>query len=75
MDEPKYYCKDGLSPISAFKLGLISDKEFVGFCKGNVIKYTIRCGKKDSSVEDIEKAINYLIFLKEFVEDGGVIDE
>lgn len=64
MSEPKYYAKDGLSPLSAFEKGLISKEEYVGFCKGNIIKYTIRAGKKDDAVSDINKAIDYLEHLK-----------
>lgn len=64
MSEPKYYAKDGLSPLSAFEKGLISKEEYIGFCKGNVIKYTIRAGKKDDAVSDINKAIDYLEHLK-----------
>ena len=44
MTEPKYYAGNGLSPLEAFKQGLISKEELVGFCKGNVIKYTVRAG-------------------------------
>lgn len=64
-EEPDYYAQNGLSPMSAFKQGLISKEEYIGFCKGNVIKYTVRCGKKDDAISDIDKAINYLIALKE----------
>lgn len=65
MSEPTYYNSNGLSPLKAFKQGLISEEEFIGFCKGNVIKYTVRCGKKDDAIKDIDKAIDYLQELKE----------
>ena len=64
MNEPKYYNQDGLSPLSAFEQGLISKEELIGFCKGNIIKYTVRCGKKGNSLKDIDKAIDYLNHLK-----------
>ena len=64
MVEPKYYNKNGLSPIRAFQQGLISTEEYIGFCKGNVIKYTVRVGDKDSVDKDIDKAIEYLEFLR-----------
>ena len=67
MAEPKYYASNGLSPVGAFEQGLISKEEFIGFCKGNVIKYVVRCGKKDDAVKDIDKAINYLELLKEVI--------
>lgn len=67
MTEPDYYDCNGLSPNGAFRQGLISKEEFIGFCKGNVIKYVVRCGKKDDAIEDIDKAINYLELLKEVI--------
>lgn len=67
MAQPKYYNENGFSPMDAFKQGLISKEEFIGFIKGNVIKYVIRAGKKDDAVGDINKAINYLEWMKEMV--------
>jgi len=69
MNEPTYYNLNGLSPLEAFKEGLMSEEELIGFCKGNVVKYTIRAGhKNDEAVKDCEKAINYLQTLKEIYE-------
>ena len=65
MEEPEYYNMNGLSPNRAFKKGLISKDEYIGFLKGNVIKYVVRCDKKGSLVSDINKAIDYLNLLKE----------
>lgn len=64
MVEPDYYIKNGLSPLQAFEQGLMSKEEFVGFCKGNVIKYTVRAGSKDDDpLMDIIKAMDYLRWL------------
>lgn len=69
MKQPQYYSSNGLSPTDSMKQGLISHEEYIGFLKGNVIKYVVRCGKKDDAISDIDKAIHYLIMLKEeFVE-------
>ena len=38
--------------------------EFVGFLKGNIIKYTMRAGKKENS-DDMGKARHYIEKLKE----------
>lgn len=65
MSEPKYYSANELSPLQAFKQGLMSKEECIGFMKGNVIKYTIRAGKKDNAIKDLNKAIDYLYHLKE----------
>lgn len=67
MTEPVYYSKNGLSPLSAMKNGLISKREYIGFLKGNVIKYTIRAEDKEG-IEDINKAIDYLNHLKKEIE-------
>lgn len=68
MSEPEYYCKDGLSPNGAFKQGLISKEEYIGFIKGNIIKYVVRCDKKGQGVSDIDKALDYLELLRKEVE-------
>ena len=60
--EPDYYADNGLSPIGAFKQGLLSQEEYIGFCKGNIIKYVIRAGKKDNAVKDLKKAKDYINF-------------
>ena len=41
-EEPEYYNSNGLSQIGAFKRGLISQGELIGFYKGNIIKYVER---------------------------------
>ena len=63
-EQPDYYKSNGLSPMDAFEKGLLSKEEFIGFIKGNVIKYTVRAGKKDDPIRDIDKAIDYLEWLK-----------
>lgn len=69
MEQPQYYGGNGLSPIDSMKQGLVSHEEYIGFLKGNVIKYVVRCGKKDDAVADINKAIHYLAMLRdEFIE-------
>ena len=69
MDEMDYYCSNGLSPLSAFKQGLISREEYLGFIKGNIIKYIVRCDKKGECSSDLDKAEYYLKLLKK--EWGG----
>ena len=61
-EEPEYYNSNGLSPIGAFKRGLISQEELIGFYKGNIIKYVVRAGKKGSALEDLLKAKSYINF-------------
>ena len=76
MVEPDYYAEDGLSPLKAFEQGLMSKEQYIGFLKGNVIKYTVRAGKKDDPLMDIFKAIDYLHYLhKALTEDKVNPDE
>jgi hypothetical protein len=44
---------------------VMTDEEFVGFLKGNIIKYSLRAGRKDGS-DDAGKAKHYMQKLKEF---------
>lgn len=48
---------------------VLSHDEFVGFLKGNIIKYSLRAGRKDGS-DDAGKARHYMKKLEE-VERGG----
>lgn len=57
---PKHYCDGGIETIDYMRAKLTVE-EFVGYCKGNVIKYVSRAGKKtDSPLEDLQKAKMYL---------------
>ena len=47
---------------------VLSRVEFIGFLKGNIIKYSMRQGRKDSP--DAEKCKHYIQKLKE-METGG----
>ena len=48
----------------------IRDKDF-DFCLGNAIKYITRAGHKGNAVEDLRKAIKYIEFEIEKLEDKG----
>ena len=43
---------------------VLSHEEFIGFLKGNVIKYSMRQGRKDGT-DDLAKAQHYLAKLQE----------
>ena len=65
-DEPSYYNSNGLSPLQAFRKGLLSEEEYRGFLKGNIIKYAVRCDKKNGA-EDMDKCIDYCKHLREIL--------
>ena len=49
---------------------VLSHDEFVGFLKGNIIKYSLRAGRKDGS-DDAGKAKHYLQKLREVTHAGS----
>lgn len=44
---------------------VLTREEFIGFLRGNVIKYAMRQGKKEGANHDGEKAHHYRMKLKE----------
>lgn len=65
VESPDHYKLRGLD-IEAIDVirGALTEDEFRGFCKGNVLKYTIREAHKNGD-EDLKKAKKYLEFLEE----------
>lgn len=63
----QHYKEMGVQPWDVMEAVLTYD-EFVGFLKGNVIKYAMRQGKKDS--DDAGKAKHYRMKLKEIQDKG-----
>jgi hypothetical protein len=60
----QHYKDMGIQPWAVMEAVLTHD-EFVGFLKGNVIKYAMRQGKKDS--DDANKARHYAVKLAEII--------
>jgi hypothetical protein len=58
-----HYKDMAVQPWAVMELVLTSE-EFEGFHKGNIIKYTMRSGRKDGS-DDAGKAKHYMQKLKE----------
>ena len=64
VNSPKHYKLRGLDiEVIDVIRGALTEDEFRGFCKGNVLKYTIREGHKNGD-EDLKKAKKYLDFLE-----------
>jgi hypothetical protein len=71
----KHYQTGTLQPIEIMQEQMPFD-EFIGFLRGNAIKYILRMGKKDSYIQDAEKAMQYSKWLvqalnKERIVPGG----
>lgn len=66
IDAPNHYTlPSGKQLIELLQSDLLTRKEFIGFCKGNVFKYVARYQAKNHR-EDLEKAKQYLNFLEGF---------
>jgi hypothetical protein len=63
-----HYKKMPIQPWTAMEAWL-THEEFVGYLKGNALKYLARAHGKNAAKENHEKALHYLTKLKE-VEDN-----
>ena len=64
---PPHYSVGGIEVIHIIKAKL-TPKEFEGHCRANVLKYVFRYPDK-GGLRDLDKAIQYLAWLRECVED------
>lgn len=51
----------------------MTHEEFIGFLKGNIIKYACRSGRKDDPLKEAEKIQRYAGWLVEAIK-GNIID-
>lgn len=65
---PTHYKTMGIEPWEVMR-HVLTHEEFVGFLKGNIIKYAMRDGRKVDSDDDAVKAKHYAQKLRE-IEDG-----
>lgn len=59
-----HYKVMGVEPWEVMEV-VLKHEEFVGFLKGNVIKYSMRQGRKEGADKDDEKAAHYMQKLRE----------
>lgn len=59
VNSPDHYKSGGIEAIEYIKAKL-SNEEFAGYLRGNIIKYVSRANLKGSELEDYEKAQWYL---------------
>jgi len=50
----------------------LTHEEFIGWLKGDILKYRLRAGFKDDVKQDIDKAMWYQNYLFEYVEAHNV---
>lgn len=53
-----------IQPIEVMR-EVLTKEEYIGFLKGNIIKYSMRAGKKEGASDDAAKAAHYRQFLAE----------
>jgi hypothetical protein len=46
---------------------VLTPEEFRGFLRGNIIKYSMRQGRKGDASQDADKARHYAVKLREFI--------
>jgi hypothetical protein len=62
INTPPHYTDGGIETIDYIRAKLTRE-EFIGLCRGNILKYVSRAGKKGSALEDYKKAEVYLGWL------------
>ena len=62
VNHPNHYKSDGVGDIECIDAiqAALTEEEFIGFCKGNNIKYTWRANRKQDVRTNIEKARWYI---------------
>jgi hypothetical protein len=70
---PQHYADRKYQTILVIEDNLSLD-EMKGYCKGNVLKYVARAGKKDNIVQDLKKARTYLEWLIQLEAEGKLTD-
>jgi len=62
-----HYTDMSVQPWDVMK-SVLTPKEFQGYLKGNIIKYSMRNGKKENS-DDLGKALHYMHKLEQTLND------
>ena len=54
----QHYCTDSIECIDAIRAAL-GKEGFIAYCRGNMLRYVWRLGKKDEDTVEAQKAIVY----------------
>lgn len=74
ISSPKHYKLDGLDiEVKDVLKSVLGTVGFLGFYKGNIIKYILRANKKNG-LEDLKKARQYLDWLIEELDEDAYLD-
>lgn len=66
-----HYKNCALEPLPIMEK-ILTKEEYIGFIKGNIIKYRLRAGYKDNAIDDIQKALYYEDIYKGIKENNNV---
>lgn len=75
VNHPQHYGGDTLYETIKVLANWMPFEQFVGFLRGNSIKYLSRAGKKDAVTQDLEKAIWYAKKELEFRNDPDLYSQ
>ncbi len=62
----KFFGEDSMPLIEK----ILGTEGYLGFLKGNALKYRIRAGKKDNTIADIDKALYYEELYDNFIREN-----
>ena len=69
VNHPKHYKWFDTEVIEVMEK-VLSTEEYLGFLKGNSLKYRMRAGKKNTVFEDIRKAMFYEDLYQKFINEN-----
>lgn len=70
VNSPSHYTSGSVECIDAI-MSALPEEQFIGFLRGQVIKYTWRLGRKDSAAQDAAKAHWYAEKLRFVLAEEG----
>ena len=59
VDNPEHYTFGGIETVDYLRAKLTKE-EFIGWCRGNALKYLSRAGHKDEELQEYRKAAKYI---------------
>jgi hypothetical protein len=66
VNHPPHYTSGGIETIDYIKAKMSPD-EYIGYLRGNILKYTSRIGLKGDPVEDSGKIVWYAVELNKYI--------
>jgi hypothetical protein len=66
VNHPPHYTQGGIETIDYIRAKMSPD-EYIGYLRGNILKYTSRIGLKGDPVEDSGKIVWYAVELNKYI--------